>query len=79
MKKAGRREKVILMTGRPVDPITLNGDVPPVFTMLEKPFHIHNFLDVVSSALARPPKKGRGKKRGVKGKGGQRRYRCSIN
>ena len=43
MKKAGRREKVILMTGRPVNRATFEGHLQPIFDMLEKPFHIHNF------------------------------------
>ncbi|MFH1488139.1 MAG: response regulator [Pseudomonadota bacterium] len=66
MKKAGRMERVILMSGRPVDTATLEKDAPPIFTMLEKPFHIHDFLDVVTSALAKPmSKKGSGGRVGI--------------
>ncbi len=51
MKKTGRREKVILMSGRPMDRTDLGGDMPPVFSLLQKPFPLGNFLEVVSSAL----------------------------
>jgi len=51
MKKAGRREKVILMTGKPISRADLGGDMPPVFDLLQKPFPMHNFLEAVSSAL----------------------------
>ena len=51
MKKSGRREKVILMTGRPMDRADFDGDMPPVYSLLHKPFPLGNFLDVVSSAL----------------------------
>ncbi len=56
MKEAGRKERVIIMTGKPVDRSLLVEDIPPVFTQLEKPFHINNFLAAVTSALARPAK-----------------------
>ena len=54
MKRAGRREKVILMTGKPINRVDLGGDMPPVFDLLQKPFPMHNFLEVVSSALDQP-------------------------
>jgi DNA-binding NtrC family response regulator len=75
MKVAGRREKVIVMTGRPVDESNLGNDLQPVFTMLQKPFHIHSFLEVVSSALAKSPK--RPARRGPSSR--RRVERCSIN
>ena len=56
MKEAGRKEKVIIMTGKPVDRSLLVEDIPPVFTQLEKPFQINNFLAAVTLALARPAK-----------------------
>ena len=56
MKEAGRKERVIIMTGKPVDRSLLVEDIPPVFTQLEKPFQINNFLAAVTSALARPAK-----------------------
>ena len=79
MKKAGRREKVILMTGRPVNRAAFEGHLQPVFDMLEKPFHIHNFLDAVTSALAKPAGKGRGKKSISKRKSSRKGCKCSIN
>ena len=54
MKKAGRSEKVILMSGRPMDRNDLGMDMPPVFDLLQKPFRLHNFIEVVSSALSLP-------------------------
>ena len=75
MKEAGRRERVIVMTGRPVGESNLGNDLQPVFTLLQKPFHIHNFLEVVFSALAKSPKK-----LARRGPSNRRRVaRCSIN
>ena len=51
MKKNGRREKVIVMTGRSARGLKLGCDMQPVFRMLEKPFNIEKFLTAVSSAL----------------------------
>lgn len=61
MKEAGRRERVIVMSGGPVAGSNLGNDLQPVFTLLQKPFHIHNFLEVVFSALSKSPKKSRRK------------------
>ncbi len=52
MKRAGRTEKVIVMTGNPLNQSLDGEDYPPVFTQLNKPFRIPNFLDAVTSALA---------------------------
>ena len=52
MKGAGRKERVIVMSGNPEEQTLTEADIPPVFTHLHKPFQIHNFLDVVTSALA---------------------------
>jgi DNA-binding NtrC family response regulator len=57
MKRAGRKEKVILMTGEPIDQSRLNKEIQPVFDQLKKPFRMNKFLQVVSSALE--PKKGK--------------------
>jgi two-component system, response regulator, stage 0 sporulation protein F len=57
MKEAGRRERVIVMTGKPVDESNLGTDLQPVFTLLQKPFQVHNLLEMVFSALARIPQK----------------------
>ncbi len=52
MKRAGREEKVIVMTGNPLDHSLEREDIPPVFTRLSKPFHIPNFMEAVTAALA---------------------------
>lgn len=57
MKRAGRKEKVILMTGEPIDQSRLNKETQPVFVQLKKPFRMNKFLQVVSSALE--PQRGK--------------------
>ena len=57
MKRAGREEKVIVMTGNSENYVRLGSDIPPVFTVMNKPFPIHNFLEAVVSALSKPSKK----------------------
>ena len=59
MKKAGRRERVIVMTGKTLDRDDLGKDMPEVLTMMEKPIQVGSFLSVVESALAQPSGKGR--------------------
>lgn len=51
MKKIGRREKVIIMTGDPSDQRLSDTEIPNVVTRLLKPFAIENFLSVVLSAM----------------------------
>jgi len=51
MKTAGRKEKIVIMTGSPVDRSVVSGDVPQVYFQLIKPFKIKEFLQVVSSVL----------------------------
>ena len=51
MKKRGRREKVILISGEPVDHDLLNKESMPVFAQLRKPFGMNQFIDTVISAL----------------------------
>lgn len=51
MKSAGRDERVIIMTGEPLDESKFEGEIPPVFIQLKKPFHINYFLEIISSAL----------------------------
>lgn len=58
MKKAGRRERVIVMSGSPTQHPWGCEDSQPVYTQLSKPFPLDSFLDVVSSALAQPKTKG---------------------
>ena len=58
MKKAGRKERIIVMTGKPAGyKKRKNGDMPPVFSQLRKPFHMKKFLEVVAAAFA-PKRKG---------------------
>jgi two-component system response regulator (stage 0 sporulation protein F) len=54
MKKAGRKERVIIMTGKSVSHRLLEEDMPPVFTQLNKPFPMNSLLEVVISSLSRP-------------------------
>lgn len=52
MKTAGREERVIVMTGNPLEEESLGEALPAVYRLLHKPFPIHSFLEVVNSALA---------------------------
>ena len=51
MKRKGRKEKVILMSGESVDEATLDKDIQPVFLQLKKPFGMNLFVEAVLSAL----------------------------
>lgn len=51
MKRAGRKEKVIIMTGEPFDQSPIKKEIPPVYIQLKKPFRMNQFLKVVSLAL----------------------------
>jgi len=59
MKRDGRKERVIVMTGEPMDKIHLIKEAPFVHIHLTKPFHMNKFLEAVSSALAPKGKKRR--------------------
>ena len=50
MKKNGRKEKVMLISGAPVDN-TLLEESMPVFAHLRKPFRMNQLLDAFVSAL----------------------------
>jgi DNA-binding NtrC family response regulator len=52
MEKAGRKEKVIIMTANPSNLMFLNRSMNRVVTQLNKPFSIADFLDVVIAATA---------------------------
>ena len=52
MEKAGRREKVIIMTANPSEQMFLHSGMNRVITRLYKPFNIANFLNVVIAATA---------------------------
>jgi DNA-binding NtrC family response regulator len=51
MKKAGRQEKVVIMTGSTFDSSGLTKDIPLVYFQLRKPFKMDDFVRVVSSVL----------------------------
>lgn len=58
MKREGRKEKVIIMTGgTPVDQDRLEGEILPVYAQLLKPFQLITFLETVASVLARKKQK----------------------
>ena len=50
MRKTGREEKIIIMTGNPSDQRLLDEDMPQVVTRLNKPFGMETFLNVVIAA-----------------------------
>jgi len=50
MEKAGRKEKVIIMTANPSEQIFFHSEMNRVITRLYKPFNIANFLNVVIAA-----------------------------
>ena len=52
MKRAGRKEKVIVMTGDSLCRASLKEKIPFAVAHLLKPFHMNMFLKVVSSALS---------------------------
>jgi len=53
MKKSGRSEKVIIMTGNPSDHRLSDPEIPHGITQLLKPFGIENFMNVVLSAIGK--------------------------
>ena len=69
MKRARRKERVIIMTGKPVDGAVFGADTLPVFRLLHKPFEVESFIRMVCLALANPAKK---KPRSNKAKGQKR-------
>jgi len=52
MRRTGREEKIIIMTGNPSDQRLMDKDLPRVITRLDKPFGIEKFLNVVIAATA---------------------------
>ena len=52
MRRTGREEKIIIMTGNPSDQRLTDKDLPQVVTRLHKPFDMAKFLDVVIAATA---------------------------
>jgi len=53
MKKAGRKEKIIIMTANPLDKSQLDGEMPQIITQFCKPFNLNNFLKVVIKATVK--------------------------
>jgi len=51
MKTAGRKEKVVIMTGENFDWSEFRKEIPLIYFQLKKPFKMDEFLRVVSSAL----------------------------
>lgn len=51
MKKAGRKEKVIVMSGNSFKRADYKKEIPPIVDQLHKPFRLKNFLDTVALAL----------------------------
>jgi DNA-binding NtrC family response regulator len=52
MKKAGRREKLIVMTGNPTRENAWVDNVPPLIGQITKPFSLGGFLDAVNTAVS---------------------------
>ena len=50
MKKAGRKEKVIVMSGDPSDFRLLENDMPYIVSQFQKPFRIDNLVNAVAVA-----------------------------
>jgi DNA-binding NtrC family response regulator len=51
MKTAGRKEKVVIMTGGSFDCKDFIRDIPHIYFQLRKPFNINELLQVVSTVL----------------------------
>jgi len=51
MKTAGRKEKVVIMTGGAFDRSDITEDIPHIYFQLKKPFKVNEFLRVVSAVL----------------------------
>lgn len=52
MKRTGRKEKVIVMSGDSSKLTSLDAEMPHVVMKLQKPIRMDNFLDVVIAAMA---------------------------
>ena len=62
MKRAGRKEKVIIMSGNTYDLKRNRTDILKAVTQLDKPFHVNQFLEAVSLALSPTgSRRGRGR------------------
>lgn len=59
MKEAGRKEKVVIMTGSAFDSSGIAKEIPFVCFQLKKPFKMDDFLQVVSTVLKTKRRKTR--------------------
>jgi len=69
MKQKGRKEKVIIMTGKFYDHSLEEEACPPVFIQLHKPFRVNQFVKIVCSALSPQRKQSRKIPMGLVGRG----------
>ncbi|MBN1626454.1 MAG: response regulator [Deltaproteobacteria bacterium] len=76
MKTAGRKEKIVIMTGEYLDLSDTAKDMPFIYFQLRKPFKLDEFLQVVSSVLKSNRRNRRS--RTIK-KTGKRDVKCSLN
>jgi len=76
MKKAGRKEKIVIMTGSAFELPDHNNDMPMIYFQLKKPFKIDDFLHVVSSVLK--SKRSGARVNPIK-KAGRKNEKCYIN
>lgn len=60
MKEKGRRETVIIMSGKGPERIITAKNIVPIYRMLEKPFPMNRFLEIVTAALAESGRKRKG-------------------
>ena len=51
MKRAGRKEKVIIMSGNSLNQKDFKKEIQPVVTHLDKPFQMDTMLEAVSTAF----------------------------
>lgn len=57
MKRAGRKEKIIIMSGNPLNQKDFKKEILPVITHLDKPFQMDTILEAVSNAFVSRNKK----------------------
>lgn len=76
MKTAGRKEKVVIMTGEYFDLSDMAKDMPVIYSQLRKPFKMDEFLQVVSSVLKSGTRSRRSQT--IK-KTGKKDGKCSLN
>jgi DNA-binding NtrC family response regulator len=76
MKTAGRKEKIVIMTGSPLDQSMVSRDIPHIYFQLRKPFKMSEFLQVVSAALKA---KKKGERKTKINETGKKDSKCYIN